>query len=154
MLPHLVYVQYSAANRSAIQRRAFRTVRLRVGAKGEGACKQEKRPVSSPRATDVTGKCTDAAGCGQSRGGAVQAACGQQIATQTKQARTANEVQISRTCEKAQAACDSLSNVANKTGTTKTAHHEMSSAVVWILCCCQPRSSTPHPSVCCVLWVC
>ena len=41
-----------------------------------------------------------------------------------------NEVQISRTHEKAQAERDSLSNVAHKTVTAKTAHHEMSSAVV------------------------
>jgi hypothetical protein len=75
----------------------------------------------------------------------VQATCGQHKATQTKQART-EKVQISRTYEKAQASCDSLSNVAHETVTTKTVYHEMSSAVVWIVCCRQPRSSMPHPS--------
>jgi hypothetical protein len=72
----------------------------------------------------------EAAERGQSRSWAVQAMCGQR--RRRKQAHTAKEVQISRTHEKAQAARDSLSNVAHKTVTTKTAHHEMSSAVVWL----------------------
>jgi hypothetical protein len=44
----------------------------------------------------------------------VQATCGQLKAMQTMQARTEKEVQKSRTHEKAQAACDSRSNVAHK----------------------------------------
>jgi hypothetical protein len=46
---------------------------------------QEKRPVSSPRETNVTGEYIEAAGRGQSRSGAVvQATCGQHKATQTE----------------------------------------------------------------------
>jgi hypothetical protein len=80
----------------------------------------------------------------QERGGAVQRA-GDARQRRRKQART-EKVQISRTSEKAQAESDSPSNVARKSVATKTAHHEMSSAVVWIVCCRQPRSLTPHPS--------
>jgi hypothetical protein len=77
----------------------------------------------------------EAAGCGQSRRGAVEATWGQHNATQTTQAHTAKQVRKSRACEKAQVACDSPSNVAHKAVTTNTAHHEMSSAVVCIVCC-------------------
>jgi hypothetical protein len=68
-----------------------------------------------------SGNCMEAAGRGESRRGAVQA--------QTVAGTHCEEVQISRTREKAQAGCDSLSNVAHKTVTTKTAHHKMSSTV-------------------------
>ncbi len=45
------------------------------------------------------------------------------------------EVQKSRACEKGQPECDSLSKVAHETVTTKTAHHEMRSAAVWMAVC-------------------
>jgi hypothetical protein len=64
----------------------------------------------------------------QERGGASNVAATQRDADGSRHQRA--DVRISRTYEKAQAACDSLSNVAHKTVTTKTAHHEMSSAVV------------------------
>jgi hypothetical protein len=50
-----------------------------------------------------------------------------------RDADTAKEVQISRACEKAN--CVQLTVRLMKTGTTKTAHHEMSSAVVWLFGC-------------------
>jgi hypothetical protein len=68
----------------------------------------------------------------QERCGASNVRATQRDADGSRHARL-GEVQISRACEKAQAAFDSLSNVAHKTVTAKTAHHEMSSAAVWIV---------------------
>jgi hypothetical protein len=48
------------------------------------------------------GKCMEAAGCGPSRSRAMQATCGQHNATLTEAGTHLEEVQISRTHEKAQ----------------------------------------------------